>query len=366
MPRAKVNNDSEFMAKLYNHIISKQKTKTNGQTGAQYKTSPSSARTYLTFLMNINGNKPFDNLDFLNDYDGIIKLINDKYQISTKKTILASIVVALSNLKELEQSENQQQKTAELLEKYKKTMFETSTKYKQERETNGKSAKQEENWLEMDQIKEIWEQLKNKVDEFRDHDQINREQYRTLLNWVVLSLYILIEPRRSLDYRQMYITSLLDTDKNINDLPKDCNYYDPIHDKFCFNIYKTAKTTGQQIIDLTKADGLLDVLNIYVKFQPALQRALKSAIHNDQRFKQVFYQSNIPFLVSTNGRHLASQSALADIFREIFPDRKMGVSLLRNIYSSDRNKDTIQSLKNQADAMGTSVEELMKTYTKFD
>jgi hypothetical protein len=85
-----------------------------------------------------------------------------------------------------------------------------------------KSDNQEKNWLSNDNINKISNELKSKVvKKIR-----NKEDYSILLNYIVLSLYTLHAPRRSIDYSLMKISNDKKDDKfNYLDVDKQQFYF---------------------------------------------------------------------------------------------------------------------------------------------
>ena len=60
-----------------------------------------------------------------------------------------------------------------------------------------KSNKQNNNWIGDDKIAEIYGNLQKAV---IGNKSKSKESYEALLNYMILSLYVLIPPRRNLDY----------------------------------------------------------------------------------------------------------------------------------------------------------------------
>jgi hypothetical protein len=80
-----------------------------------------------------------------------------------------------------------------------------------------------------------------------------------LLGYVLLSLYVLLPPRRNQDYQDLYVVK-----KWKADLSKDKNYYDSTAHKFIFNKYKTSKAHGVQTVDISENKPLVDIINLYL------------------------------------------------------------------------------------------------------
>jgi vacuolar-type H+-ATPase subunit I/STV1 len=199
----------------------------------------SSIKLYLSNLKRLNNNNDIKTLTFLKNSKKVLDFINNKSE-NTKRTYLISICTVLS-----------------LDPKYKKNYDEYYKLLKESNEllknNNTKSEKQTENWVEQDEITSIYKNLENETEKFRTKKKLNELEYNILLNYLILSLYTLIPPRRSLDYIKMIIGN--DTDKNFN-------YLNINESKFIFNNFKTAGTYKTQIIDIP--DDLMAVIKLYL------------------------------------------------------------------------------------------------------
>jgi hypothetical protein len=70
-------------------------------------------------------------------------------------------------------------------------------------------------------------------------------------------------------------------------------------------------------------------------------------------------------LVDSKGQPLHQVNAITRILNSIF-GKKIGVSLLRNIYLTDKFKAPVNELQNTANAMGTSSATVQSNYIKND
>ena len=281
----------------------------------------SSIKLYLSNLKRLNNNNNIKTLTFLKNSKKVLDFINNKSE-NTKRTYLISICTVLN-----------------LDPKYKKNYDEY---YKLLKESNGllknnttKTEKQEENWMEQDEITTIYKNLESEVEKFRTKKKLNESEYNIMLNYVILSLYTLIPPRRSLDYIKMMIGS--DTDKNFN-------YLNINDSKFIFNNFKTAGTYKTQIIDIP--DDLMSVIKLYL-------------------IKRKGTKNNIPFLVNFKGDPLTTSSQMTRILNKIF-NKKVSVSMLRNMFLTNKYKDINKEKINDATAMGTSSSNADNQYIKLD
>jgi hypothetical protein len=138
-----------------------------------------------------------------------------------------------------------------------------------------------------------------------------------------LGLFLKV-PRRSQDYTELK-TRNYDTKKD--------NYYKA--SKFYFNVYKTAKTYGLQILDVPKE---LDIL-------------LK---------KWIKINTNDYMLYSTNGKKLSSPQ-VTRILNKVF-DKNVSSSMLRHIYLTNKYKDipALSKMEQLSEDMGHSVKQAME------
>ena len=214
---------------------------------------------------------------------------------------------------------------------------------KEDLKNGQKSITQKENWIDWSDVLKKYDELKKDVEEFITKKEISEGQYNILLEYVVLSLYVLLPPRRN-DYKDMYIV------KNYSDsLPKSENYYLLDSNELLFNNYKTSKKYGVQQI---KAPiDLIDVIKKYIKFHPLIKG------------KRLAKTSNIPLLVDYDGNHLNKVNSITKILNNIF-DKNIGASMLRHSYLTSKYADVKEEQQQDAELMGHSINEQDKTYIK--
>jgi len=204
--------------------------------------------------------------------------------------------------------------------------------------SNEKTEKQKENWMDKQEIIDIWDALQNVVKTFTNKKNLSEKQYNILLQFMILSLYTLINPRRNSDFMKMIVLK-----KNEKDLSTDYNYLDLQTRQFIFNQYKTKKTYSQQVENIP--ENLWNVIKLYLKFKPT--------------------ETNY-FLCNFDGEPLPHINSITLILNKIF-GRKVACSMLRNIFLSEKF-ETLQpmldELKQTADSMGTSVSNSLNTYIK--
>lgn len=308
------SNDTAFKKELEHKLLNEKKL------------APTSTKLYLRNLEKLNENQPLKNLNFLKDVKTITEKLQD-YKENTKRGYFISITSVLS----LDKSTKPKQK---LYDEYFKLMMEKNKELKKEEGTNTKSESQEKNWMEWSQVVQIWEDLKKKVESFKSSKEISESQYSTLLQYVVLSLYTCLPPRRN-EYQNMVIIK-----SATESSPTDKNYYDLDHKRFIMNKYKTQKKEGQKLIEIP--EDLQQALSIYIKFHPLIKGKIT------KKFQPV------PFLVYHNGEQFDKVNSITRILNKVF-GKKVGSSMLRHIYLSGKYSDVNQEQKKDADAMGHSV-----------
>jgi hypothetical protein len=303
---------NEYMLQLNKRLCEK----TYGEPPRQL--SPSTADAYIKTLFTLNDKKPFKNLSFLKKTDVVMEKLG-KYAESTQKTLLASIASVLS----LEKEKASYKKTYKFY--YDKMMGKAAEAKKVD--TTEKTESQEANWIEWTDV------LKKRFELAPDPTK--------LLHYLVLSLFTEIPPRRNQDYLGMVVHKLLKKEK-AEDLPKDKNYLLIVDKKpsfFLFNVYKTAKTYGQQKVEIP--ESLAEVITTYLA-------------------KLGKQPKDHPFLQYEDKTSFTQPNAITRILNSVF-GKKVGSSMLRHSYLT--SKYNISDMKDDAEAMGHSLAE-QKTYMK--
>ena len=321
---------TEFAQIIINGLKEKKK---NGRPLAD-----SSINLYIRNLEKLNDNIPIRNLKFLEDIDEVKNKLSN-YKPNTYRNFLISIVSALSVVK------NENKKNKKLYDDYYKMMMDINKQLKEE-PMGQMSETQKENWVTMEEIKKVLNELENKVNKFKDYKEIGLTQYNVLLDYVILSIYILIQPRRNADYQKMNII------KGPVPIDSSVNYYDADNGIFIFNCFKTSKTKGQQEKEIP--DDLKNILDIYLKHHPLYKKVKQN--------KTV----NVPFLVHFDGEPFKHANSITLILNRMFSPKKVGSSLLRHIYLSEKYGDILKSQIEDAEAMAHSVDTQRSSYIKFD
>lgn len=278
--------------------------------------SDSSIKTYSSILRNLH-KKVFENKEIeksnFNECDNILEHLKDMPP-NKRKTILSALVVLTDK------------------DEYRNVMNGDVSDYNKEIQKQEKSETQRENWIDTDEIREVFNRLENDAKIlFKKQNKTNAD-IQQIQNYIIVSLLggIFIPPRRSLDYCSMKI-------KNIN--KDEDNYINK--NKFVFNKYKTAKTYGQQELEIPQQ--LKNILNRWIAI-------------NDGEY----------LLRDKNGNQMTS-TKLNQYMNRIFGGKKIAVNSMRHTYLTDKYKQTSEENKKLAKdmaEMGSSTN-MADTYIKL-
>ena len=280
--------------------------------------SDSSIKLYVRNLEKLNGNKPLKSLVFLKNVDGVSKQL-EGYKPNTQRSYLISIVSSLAT----------EPKLKKLYDTYFKMMLNIAGEIRNV-PTEEMNEQQRKNWIDWDEVLKVYNDLKTQAEALPKKIK-TEDEYNTLLHYMVLSLYVLVPPRRNVDYMKMMIC------KNQNTDDETINILDLNKKQFIFNIYKTAKNHGKTIIDIP--NELMNVIDLYIK-------------HHKMAKGKKFC---IPFLVDYNDKPLTNINSITYIINKIFK-KKIGSSMLRHIYLTGKYGDELKERQKDANMMGHTTE----------
>jgi len=277
--------------------------------------SESSLTTYASILKSLY-KKVFDdtNIDHkgFEDTGKILKYLKD-IPPNRRKTILSALVVITDS------------------KPYRDLMLDDVRNYNKEIHKQEKTETQEENWVDGSQVKEVWNGLKKDADLLYKKSSLKPTDLQHIQNFIVMSLLggIFIPPRRSKDFCDFKIKDI--------DREKD-NYFEK--GKMYFNSYKTAKTYGQQVVEVPKP--LQSILKKWIVVNPTAY---------------LLFDSNMNKLTSVK---------LNQRLNKIFDEKKISVNALRHSFLTDKYEEhskVDKELASDMTAMGSS-KGMAETYIK--
>jgi integrase len=261
--------------------------------------------------------------DVVENIDKILE-VYDNIKYNTRKAHISALVSFI---------DDESEKSKPALTKLRNILIKDITTYNEYINTQSKSRAQDDNWLNWDDILKRYNQFEKEVNPLWriKPEDLNKANYNKLQMFVLISCYVLIPPRRSLDYTSF---KLRNYDENKDNYMKG--------KKFIFNNYKTAKTYGKNEVAIStklyslitkwarinKSDWLLNGANSKVK--PISAPQLNNLLNN-------------------------------------FFDKRVSVNILRHSFLTHLYKDipALEDMKERADAMGHSLESAL-TYVKKD
>ena len=189
-------------------------------------------------------------------------------------------------------------------------------------------------------------QKKDIFDKIGNKRKIDSTLFDELTNFLILSLYTLIQPRRNKDYALMKLSHNKEDD-NFNYVTMDKKIKKAM---FILNKYKTDKKYHSVEIDIPNT--LKEILILYLKFHP----------HRNQ-LQEPNYDFHL--LVDKQGEPFKNSTEITKRLNKIF-DKKISSSLLRNIYLTGKYSGVMEELQKDTKAMATSVSTAMNNYIKQD
>jgi hypothetical protein len=296
----------------------------------------SSIKAYAFNLLKLHeklfGNKDIKDLGFLKQTNKVLDVLQD-LKLSSRKTYLAAIVVALST---------DEDKYKKELKAYREVMMEHISKYKSNLEEQQKTQTQSDNWTTMATIKKIPRKYKKELLERKifnkDKKDISKKEMDLMQKWLVSSLYVLDDenpPPRN-DFTPMKVVEYkkyLDTPDSIKSSENFLVIQSRNKKFFSLGEYKTDKTYGLKKIYL--GPKLNSVINIYQKFNPG------------------------EYLIYNSRGGPMTPNGLTKYLNKVFePTGKKNISstMLRHIYISEKlGGPSLKEKQALADKMGHSV-----------
>lgn len=277
--------------------------------------SKSSLTTYASILKNLYSKiwgEGIADLDKFNDTDKVLDFLKD-IPPNRRKTILSSLVIITDK------------------KPYRDLMMNDVRDYNADIQKQEKSEAQQESWVDTTDVRAVYDDLKKNAELLYKKKGLTPADLQQIQNYIIVSVLggIYIPPRRSKDFVDFKIKGV--------DATKD-NFLDK--NKMVFNSYKTAKTYGQQVVDIPVQ--LKNILTKWIKINPT------------------------DYLLFDVNMNPLSSVKLNQRLNKIF-DKKVGVNQLRHTFLTDKYKKTSEeskALANDMTEMGSS-KNMADTYIKL-
>lgn len=301
------------------------------------KLTDKTLNTYTNILSNLYNYFNSDITDFepyffIDEFRGIIQyLLNNIDNKYTRKTIISAILNILRYY-----NDDNDMKLDNVKKIYSKIMYDDNNNIELEKQNNMKNKKENNNWINYDDIINKFKELYLKYYDYFKINNINNYLIDELQNLIILSFYIFLEPRR-LEY--------VDLKYKNYDINND-NYIDIKNKIICLNNYKTYKKKGQICFKI-KNKIFLDLINKFIKLK------YDNNIKTDYLFNGLNYNKLQPSQLTIRLNKIFNKKISASMIRKSF---------LTNIFSDDLEK--FKKLEEITKNMGNSSFEAIRTYIK--
>ena len=286
------------------------------------------------------------NNDFLADIKTVKNVINSK-ELWQKKQVLNVILTFLNPRKH--------ELLTDLNKKYQLINL-TYRKVLDAQTLQKKTNKQEKNWVDWKRILKFQKKKQKLIidNKFMSKDKLTLKEQKFLRDYLILSLYTVIKPRR-LDYANMIIMDSKHYNKlTVEEQSKKNILVTHKHKSKMFSFGKEVQkneNSGNLVYKLLLPLRMRKIINLYLK-------------HHD----------NESFLIGAHlkGKQISNDALSRTIVRILateFLSKNIGVSMIRTIYKTWWNNKCLRSVKDKmkcAEEMGHSWVVGDKVYTKLD
>lgn len=256
--------------------------------------------------------------DIIENYKEILEYLN-KFTPIVRKTKLSAFIVAL------DEKEKNSDEIKTMLAEMRAQLYKDAEEVDSEDNKQKLTKSQEKNYISWDEVMKIYEQLRIEAEPLFKLDNLTRKQFQRLQDFVLLSLYVLTPPRRSMDYTEFKLRNF-DKDKD--------NYMVTTGRKkvptLVFNTFKNAGKLGQQKLQISN-----QLRNIIMKWMDK----------NPHDY----------LLLGSKGASKITQPKLNLYLNNIF-GKNIGSSMLRHIYLTEKYSDVdLEELQETTAAIGNSL-----------
>lgn len=297
-------------------------------------------KTYMASIRKIQNTVkvPADTIeDLIKNHKEISEQLAESSTPMVRKSKISVIITILDD-----KHEKHSEELDNALKYYRREMANDAAAVDKRENKQELSDKQKENLITQDEVMKIYNQLKAEATPLMKKSLLTRTQFETLQNFVLLSMYVLIPPRRSQDYADFKIRNFDETSNSTD------NYMVNFSKNkrkglstFVFNSYKNSKRLGRQLVE-------------------NIPKTLERIIDMWKTFNKSDY-----LLINQNGKQV-SQSRIAVMLNDIFGGRNISSSMLRHIYLTDKYQGVdLQEMTDTANAMGqTDIRRTLKYVNK--
>lgn len=304
-------------------------------TSAKEPTLKLYARVLQTLKTKMQGDGMYN---FLEDFEKVIPNLSEN--CNSRKTVITAIVIMLKLKKA----------PKEVIKQYKDEQQACIKEVNDHYKSGNKSDKQSENWLSMEDLESIRNQVGEKYEEIKSrrfNGDLKPSVYEDLQEFPLLSMQLKYPIRNDLHDAQVLSNAKYQrmskearAQNNMIVLKRDSG-------SLILNDYKTKGIYGQKIIELDKETT--DLLHDFLKFR------------NKHGWESQW------FLLNTKKEPMNS-NMVTKAFNRIFKPygKAVSTSMIRHIVLTDKFGETMKEAQQMADLMGHSVSTQQEKYVKND
>jgi integrase len=284
-----------------------------------------SITTYVGSLKRIQKECPDIRLESIGDFIKHHKQVIDKLNESMTPMVRKSKISAIVSLIDDTKNKDHPKELTEALQAYRNSMKKDMEVVKERYLSQELTEKQQANMMTQDEVMKVYNSIKAQAMPLFKLSKLNRAQFNLMQSFVLLSMYVLIPPRRSQDYADFKIRNI---DENVDNYMTNFNRNKKKGlSSFVFNSYKNSKRLGRQVLN-------------------DIPKSLEKIINNWAEFNKSDY-----LLVNLKGEKV-DHSRMNAWFNNIF-EKNIGTSMLRHIYASNLLGDVdLAKLKAISESMG--------------
>ena len=277
----------------------------------------------LIFIFARSGSKGIKNnlvtqYDFIKYKDDILSYL-DTLSLTQRKSKIAGIISLLSDKKD-------DKDYKDVIEEMRTVMNDTAREYDEKEVGQEMTPRQKENYMSWPEIMAIYEKLKAHALPLLKIpvDKITNDVFEILQNYVLLSVYCLIPPRRVKDFALFKIRNI-DTSEDSKDNYMVIEKKKPF---FVFNSYKNSGKLGAQKVPINTE--LKKIIDAWIKINPT------------------------DWLIVSNKRQKIQLNRINTMLNNIFK-RNLAPTLMRHAYLTHHfGNVNLADLEKTADLMGNS------------
>jgi hypothetical protein len=258
-------------------------------------------------------------------FDDVMDFLNT-LKLPTRKNYLAAILVALTA------NQNQTSSDKDIVNEYRNNLDSAAEEYNDKIKNKDKSDKLSNNWVSMEELLKIVKRYKRTINEkkLETKKEFSNADMTLYQMYLVGSLYTILPPVRN-DYAEMNVISFKDYN-NLKD--KNNNYLVTVgKNKKFFNLgaYKTSDVYGVKIIQIPTL--LNKIINKWLE-------------HNTTGY----------FIINKQKKAISDNSLTKLLYKTFSATgKKIGSTLIRHIYLSERYGDINEQKEEDSFVMGHSL-----------